>query len=102
MGRTRRAARPISHALGVYDANGDLTGLDVMGPEGQPLGKFATLDLDLPVAVHGPDEMDPVTFAEVIPDLFLQLQLSHRTGRTGSGVWGGTPLVRRGTPAGRL
>ena len=69
--------------LGVYDSTGDLTGLDVMGPEGQPLGKFATLDLDLPVAVHGPDEMDPVTFAEVIPDLFLQLQLSTEQAEPG-------------------
>ncbi len=69
--------------LGVYETTGDLTGLDVMGPEGQPLGKFATLDLDLPVATRGPDALDPNTFAQIIPDLFLELQLATEQAEPG-------------------
>jgi 4-amino-4-deoxy-L-arabinose transferase-like glycosyltransferase len=69
--------------LGVYDAAGDLTGLDVIGPAGQPLGKFAALDVELPVATRGPDEMDPNAFAQIITDLFLELQLSAEQAEPG-------------------
>ncbi len=58
--------------LGVYDANGDLTGLDVIGEEGQPLGKHITLDLALPASTEGPDIVNKATFAEIIPDLFIE------------------------------
>jgi hypothetical protein len=69
--------------LVVYDVNGDMTGLDVIGPQDQPLGKQFTLDLDLPVATKGPDMMDPVTFAQIIPDLFMQLSLSTEQAEPG-------------------
>ncbi len=58
--------------LSVYESNGDLTGLDMIGSQGQPVGRMATLDLNLRVAAEGPDEMDPATFVEVMPDLFMK------------------------------
>lgn len=67
----------------VYDVNGDLTGLDMIGPQGQPQGRQHTLDLTLPVAVKGPDEMNEVTFAEIIPDLFVELSLSTEQSEQG-------------------
>ena len=69
--------------LGVYDNQGDLTGLDVIGEQGQPLGKYILFDLDLPVATRGPDLMDPVTFAQIIPDLFLELVVSAEQAEPG-------------------
>jgi mannosyltransferase len=59
--------------LGVYDTQGDLSGLDMIGSQGQPVGRQATLDLDLPVAAKGPDTMDSLTFVQVIPDLFMHV-----------------------------
>src|SRR5690606_13105007 len=67
----------------VYNANGDLTGLDMIGAQAQPQGKQYTLDLTLPTATRGPDEMDEVTFAEVLPDLFVELQLSTEQAEPG-------------------
>ncbi len=67
----------------VYDATGDLTGLDMIGPQGQPQGKQYTLDITLPVATRGPDEMDEVTFAQVLPDLFVELLLSGEQAEPG-------------------
>lgn len=67
----------------VYDANGDLTGLDMIGSAGQPQGKQYTLDVSLPAATKGPDQMDEVTFAQVIPDLFVELQLSAEQAEPG-------------------
>lgn len=67
----------------VYNVNGDLTGLDMIGSQGQPQGKQYTLDLTLPAATRGPDEMDEVTFAEVLPDLFVELQLSTEQAEPG-------------------
>lgn len=69
--------------LGVYDVDGDLTGLDVIGSEGQPLGKHITLDLGLGVPTTGPDVVNKVTFAEVIPDLFVELLLSAEQSEPG-------------------
>ena len=69
--------------LGVYDADGDLTGLDVIGPEGQPLGKHITLELDLGVPTTGPDIVNKVTFAELIPDLFIELILAAEQAEPG-------------------
>lgn len=58
--------------LSLYDTNGDLSGIDIIGPQGQPLGAQATLDVDLPVAANGPDIMDPLTYVPLLPDLFVQ------------------------------
>ncbi|MCC9076965.1 glycosyltransferase family 39 protein [Litorilinea aerophila] len=58
--------------LGVYEAEGDLTGLDILGRQGQPLGKHVILDADLPQATRGPDEMDKAAAVQLIPDLFIQ------------------------------
>jgi 4-amino-4-deoxy-L-arabinose transferase-like glycosyltransferase len=74
---------PYRVRLVVYDANGDLTGLDMVGEQGQPLGKHATLDIDLPAPTKGPDEMDPVTFAQLIPDLFAELSLATEQAEPG-------------------
>ncbi|HXF62538.1 MAG TPA: hypothetical protein VNK95_13035, partial [Caldilineaceae bacterium] len=74
---------PYRVRLVVYDANGDMTGLDVLGSQGQPLGKQLTLDLTLPVATRGPDQMDPVTFAQILPDLFMELLLSAEQAEPG-------------------
>jgi hypothetical protein len=62
--------------LSVYDINGDLSGVDIIGSQGQPAGALTTLDLDLPIAVTGPD-IDPVppTFAQLITDVFMQVAL---------------------------
>jgi hypothetical protein len=62
--------------LSVYDTNGDLSGLDIIGSQGQPAGALTTLDVDLPVAVTGPD-IDPVpdTFVQLFPDIFMQVGL---------------------------
>ena len=69
--------------LSVYDAEGDLTGLDVIGPEGQPLGKHITLDLTLPVATEGPDYVNEVTFAQLITDLFAEFDLAAEQAEPG-------------------
>ena len=82
--------------------NGDLTGLDVIGPEGQPLGKHITLDLELPASTEGPDIVNKATFAEIIPDLFVGVAAGRRTGGTGRACSGGDALVRRGETARRL
>lgn len=72
--------------LGVYDIEGDLTGVDVIGPQGQPLGKHVTLDVDLPTPTEGPDALNTVTYAEIIPDLFLELLLSAEQAEPGQAV----------------
>lgn len=72
--------------LSVYDVNGDLTGLDVIGPEGQPLGKHITLDLSLPVPTKGPDYVNEVTFAQIITDLFAELDLGEEQAEPGQVV----------------
>jgi hypothetical protein len=69
--------------LGVYDVNGELTGLDVIGPQGQPLGKHVTLDLDLPRPTRGPDVVDKVTFAQLITDLYVEVALSTEQAEPG-------------------
>jgi mannosyltransferase len=62
--------------LSVYETAGDLSGVDIIGSQGQPAGAHATLDVDLPIAVKGPD-IDPVAenFVELMPNLFMQVQL---------------------------
>ena len=62
--------------LSVYDTAGDLSGVDIIGSQGQPAGAQTTLDLDLPIAVTGPD-IDPVAenFIELIPNMFMQVAL---------------------------
>jgi mannosyltransferase len=69
--------------LTVYDPNGDLTGVDMIGDQGQPVGRQAMLNLDLPVAAKGPDVMDPNTFAQVLPDLFMQVTPLDTTAEPG-------------------
>ncbi|MFN2200701.1 MAG: glycosyltransferase family 39 protein [Caldilineaceae bacterium] len=69
--------------LGVYDAQGDLTGLDVIGDEGRPLGKSITLDLNLRQPTEGPDIVNKVTFAQIIPDLFTEILLSAEKAEPG-------------------
>jgi hypothetical protein len=62
--------------LSLYDTLGDLSGVDIIGAQGQPVGAHAILDLDLPIAVEGPD-IDPVAanFIELIPNMFMQIGL---------------------------
>ena len=69
--------------LGVYDVNGDLTGIDVIGPKGQPLGKSVTLTIPLRRPVKGPDVVDKVTYAQIIPDLFTEVSLSTEQAEPG-------------------
>ncbi len=61
--------------LGVYDVNGDLSGLDVIGKQGQPLGRNVMLDLPLSKPTKGPDIVDKVTFAQIIKDLYVEISL---------------------------
>ncbi len=72
--------------ISVYDAEGDLTGLDVIGPEGQPLGKHITLELALPTATKGPDLSNKITSAQLIPDLFAELSLAAEQAEPGQTV----------------
>jgi hypothetical protein len=62
--------------LSVYETLGDLSAVDIIGSQGQPAGAQATLDLDLPIAVEGPD-IDPVAenYVELIPNMFMQVGL---------------------------
>jgi hypothetical protein len=62
--------------LSVYNTAGDLSGIDIIGSKGQPAGAQATLDLDLPIAVKGPD-IDPIAenYVELIPNMFMQVGL---------------------------
>ena len=69
--------------LGVYDAGGNLTGLDVVGQDGRLLGQSTTLDLYLPVPTEGPDAVDMAVSAEIIPDLFAEIALSAEEGEPG-------------------
>lgn len=61
--------------LSLYDTNGDLSGVEIIGSQGQPVGAPATLDLDLPVAAEGPDQMDPLAFVQLIPNLYVQMNV---------------------------
>jgi 4-amino-4-deoxy-L-arabinose transferase-like glycosyltransferase len=69
-------AGPYRARLSVYDTLGDLSGINIIGSQGQPVGAQATLDLDLPIAVEGPD-IDPVAlnFVELLPNMFMQVAL---------------------------
>lgn len=62
--------------LSLYETTGDLSAIDILGSQGQPAGAQATLDLDLPIAVEGPD-IDPVAenYVELIPNMFMQVGL---------------------------
>lgn len=62
--------------LSVYETTGDLSGVDIIGTQGQPVGAQATLDVDLPIAVEGPD-IDPVAlnYVELLPNMFMQVAL---------------------------
>src|SRR5206468_719417 len=57
--------------LSVYNTSGDLSGINIVGSQGQPAGAQATLDVDLPIAVKGPD-IDPIAqnYVQLIPDMF--------------------------------
>ena len=69
--------------LAVYDINGDLAGLDILGPQGQPLGKFITLDIDLPVPTPGPTAVDLIAFAPILPNLQVELLTSTEQAEPG-------------------
>jgi hypothetical protein len=48
----------------------------VIGSQGQPVGAHAILDVDLPIAVEGPD-IDPIAlnYVELISNMFMQVAL---------------------------
>jgi hypothetical protein len=60
--------------LSVYDTAGDLSGINIVGSQGQPAGAQATLDVDLPIAVKGPD-IDPIAqdYVQLMADMFMQI-----------------------------
>ena len=58
--------------MGVYEMSEDLNGVDIIGPEGQPLGKQITMDLTLHRPTVGPDYVNEATSAELIVDLFVE------------------------------
>ena len=69
--------------MGVYELNGDLNGVDVIGAQGQPLGKQITMDLTLDRPTVGPDYVNEATSAELIVDLFVELILTDEQAEPG-------------------
>jgi hypothetical protein len=69
-------AGPYRVRLSVYETTGDLTSVDIIGSQGQPVGAQAILDLRLPVAIEGPD-IDPIAenYVELIKDMFMKVEL---------------------------
>jgi hypothetical protein len=79
---------PYRVRLSLYDVNGDLSGLDVIGVRGQPVGRQVLLDVDLPTHSPGPDigDTEKRAYAEIIPDLFVQLSLDQEQAEPGQAV----------------
>ncbi len=69
--------------LGVYDPAGDLAGLDLVGTDGQALGKRAALNLTLPMPTAAVIGENPFSWAELAPDVFAEINVDPRTGETG-------------------
>jgi mannosyltransferase len=69
-------AGPYRVRLSVYETTGDLTSVDIIGSQGQPVGAQAILDLRLPVAIEGPD-INPIAenYVELIKDMFMKVEL---------------------------
>ncbi len=89
MGRTPAAewagpaAMPGNYTLhlGVYDPQGDVAGLDVLGANGVPLGKRATLTLTLPTPT--PAQAIPQPWTEIAPGVELAASLDAATAEPG-------------------
>ncbi|MEX1018154.1 MAG: glycosyltransferase family 39 protein [Litorilinea sp.] len=76
--------------VGVYDIDGDLSGLDILGESGQPLGKHAIMDIQLPVPTIGPraaaTDDARVAFAELAPDLWLEVAIDTEQAEPGQAI----------------
>jgi hypothetical protein len=68
--------------------HGDLSGLDIIGARGQPVGRQVLLDVDLPTHSPGPDigDVEKRAYAELIPDLFVQLSLDQEQAEPGQAI----------------
>ncbi len=71
--------------VGLYDPNGDLTGLDVRDSEGRPLGKRAGAQVWLPTPIPMEPQGDPVTEWQAIgPGIYVDATLTPEKAAPGS------------------
>lgn len=69
--------------LGVYDPTGDSAGLDVIGVDGQPLGKKVSITVTLPTPTSAILDENPFSWTELASGLFAKASLEPATVEAG-------------------